>query len=161
MVRWQRATFAVMVLGALIVYVAHSYAASEDAYKNVFIEHLEMGPATYLNINVHGKNAADIDKRLTEIYYGNELQPFWIEDGKPGPRAADILAVLQDAGFVQIEKEGRGSSSRSLCQVTKAGHTAFLRYLEELEQVLADAANGPSAMVLKNARGLRTGWSPS
>jgi hypothetical protein len=72
MVKWQRATIAVVVLGALIVYVAHSYAASEDAYKNVFIEHLEMGPATYLNINVHGKNAADIDKRLTEIYSGNE-----------------------------------------------------------------------------------------
>ncbi|MGB5619345.1 MAG: L,D-transpeptidase family protein [Desulfobacterales bacterium] len=97
MVRWQRATIAVMILGALIVCAVHGYAASEDAYKNVFIEHLEMGPATYLNINVHGKNAADIDKRLTEIYYGNELQPFWIEDGKPGPRAADILAVLEDA----------------------------------------------------------------
>jgi murein L,D-transpeptidase YcbB/YkuD len=103
MVRWQRATFAVMVLGALIVYTAHSYAASEDAYKNVFIEHLEMGPATYLNINVHGKNAADIDKRLTEIYSGNELQPFWIEDGKPGPRAADILAVLEDAESQGLE----------------------------------------------------------
>jgi len=97
MVRWQRATIAVMVLGALISCAVHGYAASEEAYKNSFIEHLEMGPATYLNINVHGKNAADIDKRLTEIYYGSELQPFWIEDGKPGPRAADILAVLEDA----------------------------------------------------------------
>ena len=97
MVRWQRATIAVMVLGALISCAVHGYAASEEAYKNSFIEHLEMGPATYLNINVHGKNAADIDKRLTEIYYGNELQPFWIEDGKPGPRATDILAVLEDA----------------------------------------------------------------
>ena len=97
MVRWQRVTIAVMVLGALISCAVHGYAASEEAYKNSFIEHLEMVPATYLNINVHGKNAADIDKRLTEIYYGNELQPFWIEDGKPGPRAADILAVLEDA----------------------------------------------------------------
>jgi murein L,D-transpeptidase YcbB/YkuD len=103
MVRWQRATIAVMVLGALISCAVHGYAASEEAYKNVFIEHLEMGPATYLNINVHGKNAADIDKRLTEIYYGNELQPFWIEDGKPGPRAADILAVLEDAESQGLE----------------------------------------------------------
>ena len=60
MVRWQRATIAVMVLGALVSCAVHGYAASEEAYKNVFIEHLEMGPATYLNINVHGKNAADI-----------------------------------------------------------------------------------------------------
>ncbi|MEN8782400.1 MAG: L,D-transpeptidase family protein [Desulfobacterales bacterium] len=103
MVRWQRATIAVMVLGALVSCAVHGYAASEEAYKNVFIEHLEMGPATYLNINVHGKNAADIDKRLTEIYYGNELQPFWIEDGKPGPRAADILAVLEDAESQGLE----------------------------------------------------------
>ena len=103
MVRWQRATIAVMVLGALISCAFHGYAASEEAYKNVFIEHLEMGPATYLNINVHGKNAADIDKRLTGIYYGNELKPFWIEDGKPGPRAADILAVLEDAESQGLE----------------------------------------------------------
>jgi murein L,D-transpeptidase YcbB/YkuD len=30
------------------------YAASGNAYQNVFIEHLEMGPATYLNIDAHG-----------------------------------------------------------------------------------------------------------
>ena len=95
--RWQHATMAIMVLGALIFCSAHSYAVSKDAYQNVFIEHLEMGPATYLNINAHGKIAEDIDKRLTEIYHGNGLQPFWIRNGKPSPRAADILAVLKDA----------------------------------------------------------------
>ena len=97
MARWQRATIAVMVLGALISYAAHSSAVSDDVYQAVFIEHLEMGPATYLKIDVHGKKAVDIDKRLTEIYYANGLQPFWIEDGKPGPRAFDTLAVLDDA----------------------------------------------------------------
>jgi murein L,D-transpeptidase YcbB/YkuD len=86
-----------MVFGALIFCSTHSYAASKDAYQNVFIAHLEMGPATYLNINAHGKIAADIDKRLTEIYHGNGLQPFWIRNGKPGMRAADVLAVLEDA----------------------------------------------------------------
>ena len=95
--RWQHAAMAVMVLGALIFSSAHSYATSKDAYQNVFIEHLEMGPATYLNLNTHGKIAADIDKRLTEIYHGNGLQPFWIRDGKPGLRAANVLAVLEDA----------------------------------------------------------------
>ena len=95
--KWQHATIAVMLFGALIFCSTHSYAVSKDAYQNVFIEHLEMGPATYLNINAHGKIAADIDKRLTEIYHGNGLQPFWIEESKPGPRAADILAVLEDA----------------------------------------------------------------
>jgi len=97
MKRWQLASIAILVLAALIFCSTPGNAVSENAYQNVFIEHLEMGPATYLNINAHGKIAADIDKRLTEIYHGNKLQPFWIEDGKPGPRAADILAVLKDS----------------------------------------------------------------
>ena len=80
-----------------MVHSAPGIAASDDAYQSVFIEHLEMGPATYLNIDAHGKTAADIDKRLTELYHGNGLQPFWIVDGKPGPRAAETLAVLEDA----------------------------------------------------------------
>ena len=83
--KWQHATIAVMLFGALIFCSTHSYAVSKDAYQNVFIEHLEMGPATYLNINAHGKIAADIDKRLTEIYHGNGLQPFWIEDEQARP----------------------------------------------------------------------------
>ena len=97
MKRWQLTTKSILVLVALMFCSAPSNAVSENAYQNVFIEHLEMGPATYLDINVHGKAAADIDRRLTEIYHSNKLQPFWIKDDKPGPRAADILAVLKDA----------------------------------------------------------------
>ncbi|MDX2499703.1 MAG: hypothetical protein QNL14_04260, partial [Deltaproteobacteria bacterium] len=95
--RWKHTTIVILVLVALIFCSAPSNAVSENAYQKVFIEHLEMGPATYLNINAHGKIAADIDKRLMEIYHGNKFQPFWIKDGKPSLRAADILAVLKDA----------------------------------------------------------------
>ena len=94
---WQRTTVVIMILGVLVFYSAHSNAASKDVYQNVFIEVLEMGPATYLKINAHGKTAADIDKKLTELYHANGLQPFWIKDEKPGPRGADILSVLEDA----------------------------------------------------------------
>ena len=94
---WQRTTVVIMILGVLVFYSAHSNAASKDVYQNVFIEVLEMGSATYLKINAHGKTAADIDKKLTELYHANGLQPFWIKDDKPGPRGADILAVLQGA----------------------------------------------------------------
>jgi murein L,D-transpeptidase YcbB/YkuD len=86
-----------LLVGVLMVHSAPGIAAPDDTYQSVFIEHLEMGPATYLNIDAHGKTAADIDKRLTELYHGNGLQPFWIVDGKPGPRAAETLAVLEDA----------------------------------------------------------------
>jgi murein L,D-transpeptidase YcbB/YkuD len=75
----------------------HSNAASKNSYQNVFIEHLEMGPATYLNIDAHGKTAADIDSRLTELYHNNALRPFWIIDGQLSQRAADVLSVLEDA----------------------------------------------------------------
>ena len=95
--RYYNAKIIVLVAGVLMVHSGHGIAASDDAYQSVFIEHLEMGPATYLNIDAHGKTAADIDKRLTELYHGNGLQPFWIVDGKPGPRAAETLAVLEDA----------------------------------------------------------------
>ncbi len=95
--KWKCTTVVIVILGVLIFYSSQSYATSKEAYQNQFIEHLEMGPATYLNLHAHGKDAADIDGLLTQIYHANGLQPYWIEDGRPGPRAADILAVLEDA----------------------------------------------------------------
>ena len=71
--------------------------ASKEAYQAVFTEYLERGPATVLGLEAHGRSATDIDKALSEIYHGNGLQSFWIKKGKPGSRAADILAVLDDA----------------------------------------------------------------
>jgi murein L,D-transpeptidase YcbB/YkuD len=85
------------LLGALIFCSGYSYAASHDEYQNVFIEYLELGPATYLNITAHGKDAATIDSDLSKLYHGNKLQPFWIRDGKPSQRAVEILAALDDA----------------------------------------------------------------
>jgi DNA-binding transcriptional ArsR family regulator len=70
------------------------------------------------------------------------------------------LAVLQDAGFVKIEKEGRGRNSRSFCQVTRAGRAAFLQYLQELDRVLADAA-GTEEKPVRSAEKLRPGWTAS
>jgi murein L,D-transpeptidase YcbB/YkuD len=106
MERYYRATIVIMVVGILIFCSAHGKAASKDAYQNALVELLAMGPATYLKISVHGKTAADIDKRLTDLYHTNGLQPFWIEDDKPGPRGADILAVLQDAESHGLDPAG-------------------------------------------------------
>ncbi len=68
------------------------------------------------------------------------------------------LAVLQEAGFVHLEKEGRGRSSHTLCLVTRTGRTAFLEYLRELEQVIADAGKTVDKPVAATPR-LRTGWT--
>jgi murein L,D-transpeptidase YcbB/YkuD len=95
--KWQQATIAVMVLSSL-VFCSNSYADPGEVYQNAFIEHLDLGPASYLNIEAHGRSSADIDNKLTEIYHGNGLQPFWIKDGMPSSRAIDIISVLDDAG---------------------------------------------------------------
>jgi DNA-binding transcriptional ArsR family regulator len=70
------------------------------------------------------------------------------------------LAVLQEAGFIEIEKEGRGRNSKSLCRVTRTGRAAFLQYLQELERVLSDAA-GTEKDARRAAQNLRAGWSAS
>ena len=93
----QYTTIAAAFAGAVMFSAASSYAALKDEYQNAFTEFLEIGPATELNIDVHGKHSEDIDKSLTEIYSSNGLQPFWIQDGKPSQRATDIINVLADA----------------------------------------------------------------
>ena len=97
MMKWQLPIIAAVILNVLVLYPPPASAVSASNYKDIFVEHLELGPASYLKLNAHGKSADDIDKALTEIYYANGLQPFWIEEGRPGSRAADILAVLEDA----------------------------------------------------------------
>ncbi len=87
----------VTVLSLLLLCSAHSHAVSEEQFQDVFAEHLNRGPASYMDVEAHGKSAVEIDKKLIEIYRGNGLQPIWIRDGKPDSRAVDILAVLEDA----------------------------------------------------------------
>jgi murein L,D-transpeptidase YcbB/YkuD len=97
MMKWQLPIIVAVILNVLVLYPPPASAVSASNYKDIFVEHLELGPASYLKLNAHGKSADDIDKALTEIYYENGLQPFWIEEGRPGSRAADILAVLEEA----------------------------------------------------------------
>lgn len=86
-----------MVVGALVFIAALSSGASQHEYQKVLTEHLEAGPAASLQLNVHGRKASDIDMALSDIYHANNLQPYWIENDRPGKRAAAIMAVLDDA----------------------------------------------------------------
>ena len=95
---WKHTTIKAVIAGVLIFSSAQCYATSEEDYQNAFVEFLEAGPATYLNINVHGRSSANLDQNLTDLYHSNGLQPFWIENGKPSKRAAEIISVLEDAG---------------------------------------------------------------
>lgn len=49
------------------------------------------------------------------------------------------LAVLQETGLVQITKGVHRQRPQTLCRLTAAGRARFAEYLNELEQVVADA----------------------
>jgi DNA-binding MarR family transcriptional regulator len=55
------------------------------------------------------------------------------------------LDVLRAEGLVEISKDSSSGRARTVCQVTPAGKTRFLQYLDELERVVADAAAAAQA----------------
>lgn len=55
------------------------------------------------------------------------------------------LAVLQEAGIVEIWKGGKGSRPQTLCRLTEDGRKRFLDYVSVLEAVVADAADAARA----------------
>ena len=92
--KWQQMTIAAVATFS----VAQAFAVSKQDYQNELNEILKIGPATELKINVHGKVSTDLDRSLSDLYHSNQLQPFWIENGKPSKRAEDIISVLEGAG---------------------------------------------------------------
>jgi DNA-binding transcriptional ArsR family regulator len=115
-----------------------------DGLDRVFHEKARLGIMTSLMTRHEGLSFPDL-KQLCALSDGNLNRH---------------LAVLQDAGFIEVEKEGGGRNSRSLCQVSRSGRTAFLQYLAELERVLADAATAQQSMAAAKEQ-LRPGWSAS
>jgi len=50
------------------------------------------------------------------------------------------LAVLQEAGLVEVIKGYEGNRPHTTCRLTKAGRRRFLDYLVVLERLVRDAA---------------------
>jgi len=50
------------------------------------------------------------------------------------------LKVLKDAGLLEIWKGFNQNKPQTLCKLTEDGRTRFVDYLNELEQVIKDAA---------------------
>jgi len=63
------------------------------------------------------------------------------------------LQVLEEAGFVDIEKTGEGSRPLTRCKLTSKGRVRFAEYLTVLEEVLRQGARvreaGPSSRSLR------------
>jgi DNA-binding transcriptional ArsR family regulator len=49
------------------------------------------------------------------------------------------IRVLEDAGYIQVEKRFEGRKPRTTCRVSAAGKRAFGRYLDALERVIERA----------------------
>jgi DNA-binding MarR family transcriptional regulator len=54
------------------------------------------------------------------------------------------LHVLEDAELVEIVKKVDRNRSLTLCRITAQGRARYMEYLETLEQVVRDAAQGAS-----------------
>ena len=55
------------------------------------------------------------------------------------------LQVLEDAGFVGIEKGYDRNRPQTVCRITAKGRQRYLEYLKVLEQVVRDAAEAAKA----------------
>src|SRR5262245_35491245 len=55
------------------------------------------------------------------------------------------LQVLEEAGFVALEKGYEHKRPQTLCRVTPPGRQRYLDYLKVLEQVVRDAAGAAKA----------------
>jgi len=69
------------------------------------------------------------------------------------------LQVLQEAGYVEIEKGFEGKRPCTRCRMTGKGRVRFSEYLGVLEQVLRQAASGRERGEGDDERG--TGWRPA
>ena len=46
------------------------------------------------------------------------------------------LRVLEEAGYIQIEKKFVKRKPKTICRLTTAGREAFRQYLQQLEQII-------------------------
>jgi len=49
------------------------------------------------------------------------------------------IRVLEQAGYIEVEKRFEGRKPRTICRITPGGRRAFARYLDALERVIATA----------------------
>ncbi len=95
-----------------------------EGLDRVIHERARLGVLTSLAAHPKGLAFADL-RRLCGLTDGN---------------LSRHLAVLQEAGLVQVTKGFEKNRPQTLCQITPEGRTRFLDYLAVLDQVVRDAA---------------------
>ena len=95
-----------------------------DGLDRVIHEKARLGLLTSLMAHPKGLAFADL-KQLCGLTDGN---------------LSRHLAVLQEAGLVEVTKGYEGNRPHTTCRLTKAGRRRFLDYLAVLERLVRDAA---------------------
>ncbi|MEM1070102.1 MAG: transcriptional regulator [Planctomycetota bacterium] len=70
------------------------------------------------------------------------------------------LAVLSEAGLVEIWKGNSGTRPQTMYRLTKIGRKRFAEYIGVLESIVADAQAEQKAKT-KSDKGFSGGWSPA
>src|ERR1700745_2300202 len=97
---------------------------SYDWLDRVIHEKARLGLMTSLMAHPRGLAFADL-KQLCGLTDGN---------------LSRHLAVLQEAGLVEVTKGYEGNRPHTTCRLTKSGRRRFLDYLAVLERLVRDAA---------------------
>jgi DNA-binding MarR family transcriptional regulator len=95
-----------------------------DGLDRVFHEKARLGLATSLAGHAEGLGFSEL-KALCGLTDGN---------------LSRHLQVLEEAGFVALDKGYEGKRPHTRCRLTEQGRARFLDYLAELEHVLRQAA---------------------
>ncbi len=95
-----------------------------EGLDRVIHERARLGVLTSLAAHPKGLAFADL-RRLCGLTDGN---------------LSRHLAVLQEAGLVEVTKRFAKNRPQTLCRITREGRRRFLDYLAVLDQVVRDAA---------------------
>ncbi len=97
-----------------------------------------IGDGIVLNDTIHQATRLRIMTVLVSIPEADRLAYGFIQEtlGLTGGNLTIHLRKLQQAGYVQITKEFRGSKPRTWIQSTPSGRRAFADYLSNLQRAL-------------------------
>ena len=90
-----------------------------------------------INPLLHNELRLKVMVALDSLESANFMYLCEITDSTRGNLSVQIT-TLRDAGYLQVDKSGSGSASRSVCRITRKGHDALLAYEKGLRRLFSE-----------------------
>ena len=90
-----------------------------------------------INPLLHNELRLKVMVALDNLESANFMYLCEITDSTRGNLSVQIT-TLRDAGYLQVDKSGSGSASRSVCRITRKGHDALLAYENGLRRLFSE-----------------------